>query len=336
MTPSPRAARLSMRTPRFLRAALGCRRPVVREGQTLDRHVQWLLHLDHMMGTPPLTGPSVEASRAGFRTTSRLLAPRDACPSEDRTVEGAAGPLPARLYVPPGADSGLLLFFHGGGWVIGDLETHDSVCKALAVRAGRRVLAVDYRLAPEHPFPAAADDALAAFRWAVDHASELGVDPTRIAVGGDSAGGNLAATVAQRARQPGPGPCFQLLLYPGMDFVDKAPSHETFGKGFLLTSEDIRWFQNHYLSDPAQASDPKASPGRAKDLSGLAPACVMTAGYDPLRDEGRSYARRLQAAGVAAEDRCYPGLVHGFMHLAGAIPAAAAALEDAAQALRRV
>ena len=335
MVPSPRLARLSLRAPRLLRRALGGGPPLVRDGQTLDPDVQWLLRLDRLAGAPPLTGDSVEAARRTFRVTSRLLDPRDVCPSEERTVEGAAGPLAARLYLPPGADAGLLLFFHGGGWVIGDLETHEGVCKALAVRARRRVLAVDYRLAPEHPFPAAADDALAAFEWAVAHATELGVDPARIAVGGDSAGGNLAAGVAQRARAPGPAPCFQLLAYPGLDFAERAPSHQTFAEGFLLSAADIGWFEGHYLPDPARRAEPLASPGRAEDLSGLAPACVLSAGYDPLRDEGRAYARRLEAAGVPAEDRCFPGLVHGFLHLAGAIPAAKAALDHAAAALRR-
>jgi acetyl esterase len=333
MVPTPRLTRLALRVPRLIRALLGSGRPVVVERQTLDPDVQWLLRLDRLLGAPPLTGPSVEATRAGYRRTAPLLAPRVECPSEERTIEGAVGPLPGRLYAPPAA-SGLLVYLHGGGWVIGDLETHDAVCRALALRAGCRVLAVDYRLAPEHAFPAAADDALAAFHWAVAHAEELGVDPTQIAVGGDSAGGNLAAGVAQRARAPGPAPCFQLLLYPGLDLVDEAPSHGTFAEGFLLRREDIRWFKDHYVPESGQRHEPLASPARAENLVGLPPACVITAGFDPLRDEGRAYARRLSEAGVTCEDRCFPGLVHGFLHISGGVPAARAALEHAADALR--
>lgn len=332
VNPSPTSSRLAMRTPGLLRALLGCGRPVVRDGQTLDRQIQWLIHLEQRLGTPPLTGPSVAAARANFERSARLLSPRDECPSRDLQVRGAEGPLPARLYEPPGAGQGLLVFFHGGGWVIGSLESHDSVCRALARRSGQRVLAVDYRLAPEHPFPAPAEDALASYRWACDHAAELGVNPSRIAVGGDSAGGNLAAVVAQG---PDPKPCLQLLIYPGLDLVEETRSHELFVEGFLLAVADIRWFQDHHVPDVAQRSDLRASPGRATELAGLPPACVITAGFDPLRDEGRDFARRLQAAGVSTEDLCYPGLVHGFLHLAAAVPAADAALDDAARALRQ-
>lgn len=330
MVPSPRTSRLAMRTPAFLRALLGSGKPIVRDGQTLDTQVQWLLRLDQLSGVPPLTGPSVEVSRANFERSSLLLGPRDACPSRDLSIEGAAGPLGARLYEPPAPGSGLLVFFHGGGWVIGSLETHDSVCRALAKRSGQRVLAVDYRLAPEHPFPAPAEDAIAAYRWARANAAELGVDPERIAVGGDSAGGNLAAVVAQA---PAPKPCLQLLIYPGLDLLDASPSKDLFREGFLLRTADIGWFQDHHVPDPSLRSDLRASPGRATELEGLPPACVLTAGFDPLRDEGRDFAQRLQAAGVSAADLCYEGLVHGFLHIASAVPAADAALDDAAHAL---
>lgn len=327
VTPSPGGAKLAMRAPRALRAILGCRAPIQRDGQTLDPQVQWLIHLDQRLGTPPLTGPSVAAARANFEQSAQLLSPGDSCPSRDLEVAGGAGSLRARLYEPRGAGRGLLVFFHGGGWVIGSLASHDGVCRALARRSGQRVLAVDYRLAPEHPFPAAAEDAQAAYGWAREHARELGVDPARIAVGGDSAGGNLAAVVAQG---PAPKPCFQLLIYPGLDLFEEAPSFARFAEGFLLRCADIRWFQDHYVPEPARRAEPQASPGRAAELSGLPPACVMTAGFDPLRDEGRDFARRLQAAGVRAEDRCYPGLVHGYLHLAAAVPAADRALSDAA------
>jgi acetyl esterase/lipase len=320
-----------MRTPGLLRALLGCRKPVVRDGQTLDPQVQWLIHLEQRLATPPLTGPSVAESRANFERSSRLLSPPDECPSRDLQVEGAAGPLGARLYEPQSPGPGLLLFFHGGGWVIGSLETHDTVCRALAKRSGQRVLAVDYRLAPEHPFPAPAEDALAAFGWARAHAQELGVDPERIAVGGDSAGGNLAAVVAQA---PAPKPCFQLLIYPGLNLSATTRSHELFSEGFLLSAADIGWFQDHHVPDRSQRTDLRASPGLATELAGLPPAYVLTAGFDPLRDEGRDYARRLQEAGVSAQDVCCEGLVHGFLQITAAVPAADAALDDAARALR--
>jgi len=330
MVPTARSSRLAMRAPGLIRTLLGTGKPIVRDGQTLDPQVQWLLRLQRLAGTPPLTGPSVEVCRANFERTARLLGPRDACPSRDLSLEGAAGPLRARLYEPPSPGPGLLVFFHGGGWVIGSLESHDSVCRALAKRSGQRVLSVDYRLAPEHPFPAPAEDALAAYRWARAHAAELGVDPERIAVGGDSAGGNLAAVVAQA---PGPKPCLQLLIYPGLDLDETTASHELFAEGFLLAAADIQWFQNHHVPDLVQRSDLRASPGRATELASLPLAYVITAGFDPLRDEGRDFARRLQAAGVSTEDRCYPGLVHGFFQLTSAVPAADAALDDAARAV---
>lgn len=334
MVPSPRIARSSLRAPRRLRALLGCRRPVVIDGQTLDADVQWMLHLSRLMNVPPLTGPSLAAMRRNYRQVAPLLAPRIACPTAVRVIDGAAGKLGARLYRPSGAH-GLLIYFHGGGWVIGDLETHDPVLRALAVHARCQILSVDYRLAPEHVFPAAADDAYAAFCWAVAHADELGVSPTRIAVGGDSAGGNLAAGVSQRARADAVGPCLQLLLYPGLDLVEETPSATMFADGFPLRRADVRWFKQRYAPDCSQWKSPLASPARAEDLSGLAPACVVTAGFDPLRDEGLSYAARLSEAGVPTEARCFSSLPHGFLHMAGDVVEARVALAYIGDVLRR-
>jgi acetyl esterase len=275
---------------------------------------------------PPMTTMTPEGARARIRSDAAAVAGRPIALArvEDRTVEGAVGPLGARLYVPferAGAEpSPLLLYFHGGGWVVGDLDSHDATCRQLAVSAGVRVLAVDYRLAPEARFPAAADDALAALRWAHAHAAEIGADPARIAVGGDSAGGNLSAVTALRAaRDGGPAPAFQLLIYPVTDNSARTRSYELFREGFFLTADDMAWYRAHYFGpqEPQLVRDPHASPLLAEDLSGLAPAHVVTAGFDPLRDEGEAYAGRLREAGVRVSVRRHPGLIHGFVNLIG-------------------
>ncbi len=212
----------------------------------------------------------------------------------------------------------MIVFFHGGGHVIGDLDTHDQPCRFLARHSGALVLSVDYRLAPEHRFPAAVDDALAAFRWAHREAEALGGDPRRIAVAGDSAGGNLAAVVALRAKlDGGPAPAFQALIYPVTDYSANHRSAELFGEGFFLTQRQMDWYRDHYFATEDERRDPSASPLLASDLSGLAPALVVTAGFDPLRDEGEAYAKRLREAGVATTLRREPDLVHGFINAAG-------------------
>jgi acetyl esterase len=232
------------------------------------------------------------------------------------TVRGADGQLGARLYVPRSAGRGLLVFFHGGGWVLGDLESHDAYCRDLAEEAGIRILSVDYRLAPEAEAPVAAEDAIAAFSWAVEHAEDLGVDPALVGVGGDSAGGNLSAVVAQQCVLRGlPAPALQVLLYPAVDLVGRRPSRDLFGEGFFLTEDNINWYRDHYVPDPAARSDPMVSPIFAKDLSGLAPAFVVTAGFDPLRDEGNEYASLLADAGVEVTHICEPGMVHGYANI---------------------
>jgi acetyl esterase len=233
------------------------------------------------------------------------------------TVAGGAGSLPARLYVPAeaaGSESGLTVYYHGGGWVVGDLDTHDSVCRALARSSGARVLSVDYRLAPEHPFPAGVEDALASFRDAVARGAELGVDPRRVALAGDSAGGHLAAVTARMAAGDPLPPAFQLLIYPATDLVEVSRSRLEFATGFLLTKENMDWYEENFAG-AHDRRDPRVSPLLAEDLSGLAPTMVVTAGFDPLRDEGEAYARRLQAAGVPTMLRRHPGYVHGFTHV---------------------
>jgi acetyl esterase len=254
-------------------------------------------------------------------------------------IPGPAGQIGARLYVPPAAGTQnplpLLVYFHGGGWVIGGLETHDDPCRFLATHAGAALLAVDYRLAPEHPFPAAAEDAEAAYRWAAANAERLGVDPSRIAVGGDSAGANLAAALCLTARDAGaPLPAMQLLIYPVTDAAGGAPSRRTFGEGFLLTSNDMDWFEERYLPEDSDRGDPRVSVLQAPDLSGLPPAYVATAGFDPLRDEGEAFAARLREAGAPVALRRHPGLVHTFANLTAICPTARAAMLEAAGALR--
>lgn len=232
----------------------------------------------------------------------------------DEAADGPGGPIPLRLYTPraPGPRPGLI-WFHGGGWVTGSLDSHDGLCRQLALDTGAVVVAVDYRLAPEHRFPAAVEDALAATRWVADRAARLGIDAGRLAVGGDSAGGNLAAVVSAIARDGGPPLCWQLLVYPITDCDLDTPSYRENAVGYLLTRAGMAWFWDHYLPDPASRAHPHASPLRAPDLSNLPPAYVITAEYDPLRDEGESYARRLRDAGVPTRLDRFEGMVHGFL-----------------------
>jgi len=286
---------------------------------------------------PPLDAIPPAMMRAGYRMQRQALnlnAPKDVDVRE-LTVAGAAGDLPARLYRPPGAgETGPgLVYFHGGGFVIGDLETHDGHCRRLAAWSGVRVLAVDYRLAPEHPFPAAHDDALAATRWAFDHAAEIGFDPERIAVGGDSAGGNLAGAVAIEMKDdPQRRIAFQLLLYPGVWPETETPSRRELD-GPVLTREALAWFEKALGAD-GHPDGARAMLGRDRDFSGVAPALVVTAGHDPLKDEGRDYAARLRAAGVEARHVEYPTMVHDFYVMADVSPAALAAARETAQALK--
>ncbi len=264
----------------------------------------------------------------------------------DRTIPGPAQPVPVRIYWPksladhaasPGAAERFpaLVYFHGGGWVFGNLDQVDQVCRVLANSAGYVVVSVDYRLAPEHKFPAAAEDAYAAAQFVATHAEELGIDASRIAVAGDSAGGNLAAVVCLMARdRGGPSLMFQLLVYPCTDYHDDRPSMREFAENHLLTRASMRYFWNHYLARPEQGRDPYASPIYAPTLAGLPPALVITAECDPIRDQGEAYAQRLKQAGVAAEVKRYEGVIHAFFQMGAVIDAGKQAVEDAAAALR--
>jgi len=254
----------------------------------------------------------------------------------DLRITTDAAPIPARLYTPDGLADGspLLVYYHGGGFVIGSLNSHDYPCRFLAEAAGVRVLSVGYRLGPDHPFPAAATDAFAAFSYAAGHADELGVDPTAIAVGGDSAGGNLASgTSYQALRAGGRLPAFQLLFYPWMDLSRRTRSHDLFADGFFLTDDDLEWFKTHYCP-PEVRTDPLASPLLAEDLRGIPPTYLVTAGFDPLRDEGVGYAERLREAGVPVAYHCHTDLIHGFVNFIGIGRRFREAMAEAAGALR--
>jgi acetyl esterase len=257
---------------------------------------------------------------------------------EDIRIPGPAGELPARIYAPQatGAPRPTVAYFHGGGWVQGDLETHHGLCARLAKHADVLVVAIDYRLAPEHKFPAAVDDCLAAYRWLRTHGRDVGADTTRVAVAGDSAGGNLAAVVSQlAARDGGPAPALQLLIYPATDFSRRRRSRELFGEGFLLTNSEMDWFETNYLgAERTHARDPRASPLLSEDLSGLAPAYVVTAAFDPLRDEGEEYAAALARAGTPVVLRRFPGFIHAFIAGAGVSRNARDALVEIAGATR--
>ena len=255
---------------------------------------------------------------------------------EDRTIPGPAGEIPVRVYRPSAA-TGLpvLVYLHGGGWVICDLETHDPTCRAISNGAGCVVVSVDYRLAPEHKFPAAADDAYAATAWVAQHAQELGADASRVAIGGDSAGGNLTAAVALMARErAGPPLSFQVLIYPVLDLASESASRKENGEGYFLTAAGMTWYEEQYLRDDADRKNVLASPLLADDLAGLPPALVVTAEYDPLRDEGEAYGRRLNEAGVPATVSRYDGMFHGFLAFAGALDDATRAQAEVFAALR--
>lgn len=256
---------------------------------------------------------------------------------ENRTIPGPDGDIPVRIYSPAGnAPKPGLVYFHGGGFVLCNLDTHDTTCRELAAGADCVVVSVDYRLAPEAKFPAAPEDCYAATCWTLDEADPLGIDPTRVAVAGDSAGGNLAAAVTLMCRdRGGPTLAHQLLIYPVTDHSLETPSYTENGEGYFLSREMMRWFWHHYLAEEAQGDHPLASPLREPELGGLPSATVLTAEFDPLRDEGHAYAERLLKAGVPTTYTNYPGVFHGFFGMTAEIPRARTAVNDACDALRK-
>jgi acetyl esterase/lipase len=294
--------------------------PIIVDFNTLDPAVQVFLDGRRAKGMSGLVvDDDVEATRAHEQADPKRLAhPRVQVATTDLTIPGPAGVIRARHYVPPGAEPRpLLVFYHGGGLVYGDLDLYDDIVRQICHDARVHVLSIDYRLAPEHKAPAAVDDAYAAFLWAAAHATDLGALPGRVAVGGDSAGGTLAAVVSQMARGgDGPLPTLQWLIYPLTDVDAQTRSRTLFANGFLLSAHDIDWFDRQYLDGSNIASsDPRVSPLETPDLSGLPPALVITAGFDPLRDEGRQYAVAMQAAGVPVELHEMSTLTHGFLNL---------------------
>jgi len=312
--------------------------PVV-DGKRLDDKTRYILSLSALVGPPPPETVPPAVARAEYIKRGGAVAParRRLARVTDIDIPGPAGAIRARVYVPFAKARALpaLIYFHGGGWVLGGIETHDRLCRVIADDAASIVISVDYRLAPEHKFPAAVIDARAAFTWLVEHAAALGIDPARIAIGGDSAGGNLAAvtTLAAMAGQC-PLPAYQLLIYPVTDLACDTRSYEKFADGYFLTRSLMLWFRDHYLPEPAAHADPQASPLRAELRRALPPALVVTAGFDPLLDEGYEYACKMRAAGTEVTYRCHETLIHGFANMTGAIPAARSAVDEATTALR--
>ncbi|WP_395699925.1 alpha/beta hydrolase [Aquabacterium sp.] len=308
----------------------------------LDPQAKALLDLIAARGLPPTHELTPEEARRVYRERRFFTQPDPPPMAEcrDLAAPGPHGPIPLRLYRAAAATtpSPVLVYYHGGGWTIGDLDTHDVLCRQLAQRSGCAVVAVDYRLGPEHRFPAAVDDAEAATRWVQAHAADLGVDAGRLALGGDSAGGNLAAVVSLLLRDgpaDAPAPKLQLLIYPGTDMRAVAPSHTRNGQGYLLTQDTIAYFRAQYIADPAQYADWRASPLLHPRLDGLPPALVLTAGYDPLRDEGLEYADALSNAGVPTQYICFERQIHGFITMGKLLAEADTAVSLCADALRR-
>lgn len=306
----------------------------------LDPQVQALLDMLAAAGGPPIEEMEVPAVRQMYLDMRPPTIGVPVARIEDRRIlAGDDVTVGARVYTPEGGDGPFpgVVYFHGGGWVIGDLETHDHLCRAMAKGSGAVVVSVDYRLAPEVRFPAAAEDCYAATRWVAAHGAELRIDPARLAVAGDSAGGNLAAVVAQMARDRGePRLVFQLLLCPVTDYGFDTASYRENADGYLLTKNAMAWFWHHYLSDPAvEGRDPRASPMRAESLAGLPPAHVVTAEYDPLRDDGEAYAARLREAGVPVTHQRYDGQIHNFFAMGHVLERGAAACDELCAVLRR-
>ena len=308
---------------------------------TLDPDVVSLLALIKAAGRPALDSLPPPEAREAYQAGRRVLQPDPAevAAVRDLVIPGPAGAIPARLYRGIGTDAAArlpcLVYYHGGGWVIGDIESHDVICRRLANDANCAVLSVDYRLAPEHKFPAAYDDSVAAMRFAVEHPDQLGIDPAKVAVGGDSAGGNLAAAAALAARDAGLKLTGQVLIYPATDMDMTLDAYRRVTDGFPLVAGTMKWFIDHYLRDEADRRDWRASPLRAASLRGTAPAIVIVAAHDPLADDGLAYAKRLEQDGVGVTSHYFSGQIHGFVSMGRLLRAADTALQMVAISLRQ-
>ncbi len=305
---------------------------------SLDPQAQRVVDAMAALNLPPVEASTPAQARESIRARTAALGPfEDVASVTDHKVPVKSGEIVVREYSPGGrGPHPALVYYHGGGWVIGDLYTHDGLCRSLTNAARCSVLSVDYRLAPEFKYPVAAEDSYAALDWVVTHAARLGIDPRRVAIGGDSAGGNLATVAALMARERGgPALVHQLLIYPVTDFDLDTPSYVENATGYVLTREAMRWFWNHYLAREAQGFERYASPLRAPSLAGLPPALVITAEHDPLRDEGEAYAARLRDAGVPVTLTRYTGMFHGFVRMTHILDKARTALDEMAGSLQK-
>ena len=306
----------------------------------LDPQAQALMQLMIDKGVPPVHTMTPEEARASYRSRRAFTQPDapEVFKVEDKLVSANGVSVPVRVYHPHAAQSHStlpgLVYLHGGGWTIGDLDTHDVLCRSLCLQAGIVVVSVDYRMGPEHKFPAAYDDSVAAFNWTVAHAANLGIDASRIAIGGDSAGGNLAAAACLGLRGQSVQPAFQLLIYPATIMWQDTPSYHANGKGYMLTKESIAYYTENYLRNREDAKDWRASPQLADSHAGLPPAFVMTAGFDPLRDEGLMYANALTKAGVSSQYICFERQIHGFITMGRVMQEANTAVSLCASALK--
>ncbi len=306
----------------------------------LDPQAQALMQLMIDKGVPPVHTMTPEEARASYRSRRAFTQPDapEVFKVEDKLVSANGVSVAVRVYHPHAAPSHStlpgLVYLHGGGWTIGDLDTHDVLCRSLCLQAGIVVVAVDYRMGPEHKFPAAYDDSVAAFNWTVAHAASLGIDASRIAIGGDSAGGNLAAAACLGLRGQSVQPAFQLLIYPATIMWQDTTSYHANGKGYMLTKESIAYYTENYLRNREDAKDWRASPQLADSHAGLPPAFVMTAGFDPLRDEGLMYADALSKAGVSSQYICFERQIHGFITMGRVMQEANTAVSVCASALK--
>lgn len=305
----------------------------------LDPQAKAFLDMNEAAGAPPTSSMTPEENRERTADLGKLAGiPKEIAKIENRMIPVDGGEIGVRLYTPNGLGPfPVFVYFHGGGWVIGNLETVDTLCQNIAHESECLVISVDYRLAPEHKFPVPVEDCYAAVEWAAQHASSLNGDGTKLAIGGDSAGGNLAAVVAQQAKQRGGPPIsFQALIYPATQLGGETESYRENGEGYFLTADSMQWFFRQYLNDEEERKSLLASPLLNEDLAGLPPALVITAEFDPLRDEGAMYADKLRQAGVPVEYTCYEGMIHGFFWMAGMMDKGAQAVSQVSSSLRSV